>query len=125
MSDAMPDYAFEVAKLERQRRGINVNVLDQQAQLAEFAEERKRLKAQREELEAEVPQELTEGSEAELLRNAHARARAELGVFDVSVRETELDGIESRLRENIKASESAIVDLDERIEQLKEANGLG
>lgn len=125
MSDAGPDYRYEAMRLEAQAKGIRITVLDQKVQLLDFETERERLGAEKDDRVGELPEVLTKGDEVEQLRSLLNRERAELTIFNIDMRMAELDGIESRHRENIAASDLALAELDEKIRSLKEAESIG
>ena len=128
MADDLPDIAYELKRMAYQRASIEITMLDQRAQLADFVDERKSCSLRIKELQAlEVPpmtddKDVTEGQR---LRQQKALLEVDREVLGVEARMAEIDMLERRYTTNITASEGALVELDENMTAMKEAHTNG
>ena len=128
MADDLPDIAYELKRMAYQRASIEITMLDQRAQLADFVDERKSCSLRIKELQAlEVPpmtddKDVTEGQR---LRQQKALLEVDREVLGVEARMAEIDMLERRYKTNITASEGALVELDENMTAMKEAHTNG
>lgn len=124
MADDLPDVAYELARLAFQHKSIEVTVLDQRAQLADFVAEREAVHTRIAELEATPAPEVPEGaSPGDELRALKATAEIEREVLGAQARLAEIAALERRYSTNITASQEALEGIDRDIESLKEAHG--
>jgi DNA repair ATPase RecN len=122
VTDDLPNRTLEIKRLEYQRTGISITVLDQKAQLEDFVEERATIKTRIKELQkADGPVLPDAPTPAQVLRGEKAKLELQREIIGAEMRLAEIEDIDNRFRTNISASEQAIIDIDENIQDLKEA----
>jgi hypothetical protein len=124
MGDDLPDVAYELARLAFQHKSIEITVLDQRAQLADFVAEREALRSRIGELEATPAPRAPDGaSPGDELRALKAAAEIEREILGAQARLAEIAALERRYEMNITASQEALEGMDRDIASLKEAHG--